>query len=262
MTSDSAEEKFNLVFRGQLVKGVDTAVAKRNLGQLFKIDAGKVEAMFSGKPIVLKRGLSADVANKYRVAIKKAGALVELVFDAPAKPRGKAQFGEPQPASNSATTSASNLGAIPGTESGMGVIPGTQPMSPASAEETDGLRAPNWQLAPLGADMLLPQEQYQPAPVEVDTSSLSVRDAAAGNLLDDGEYTEHVDVELDLGAYDLTDAGTDVLRPDERQPPIKVDIDISGLSLGKPGDTLAPVKPAPPPAPDVSNIRLQEQPTK
>lgn len=256
MTSDSADDKFNLVFRGQLAKGVDLAVVKRNLGQLFKIDAGKVEAMFSGKPVVLKRGLSSDAANKYRVAIKKAGALVELVVDAPIKPRGKASFGVPAQAASTPST-VPDMGAIPGTESGLGVIPGTQSADAAGSEGKSGIRAPNWQLAPLGADLLQPQEKPHQPPVEVDTSDLSLRDTA-GNLLDDSEYTEAVEVSLDLGAYDLTEAGADVLRPEERKPLLKVDIDISGLSLGKAGETLAPSKPTPPPAPDVSKISLQD----
>lgn len=115
MSDDFNSEKYDLVFSGQVVKGVDLAVAKKNIGQLFKLDAKKVEALFSGKKVVLKRGLNMDAAGKYRVAIKKAGALVELVMQQPVAPsRGKAVFGEPPAAGGSP-----GPGAIPGTGSMM-----------------------------------------------------------------------------------------------------------------------------------------------
>jgi len=50
-------ERFNLVFSGDLARGADLAQAKKNLGRLFKISDEKVEALFSGKAITLKKNL-------------------------------------------------------------------------------------------------------------------------------------------------------------------------------------------------------------
>lgn len=254
MSDDFNSEKYDLVFSGQVVKGVDLAVAKKNIGQLFKLDAKKVEALFSGKKVVLKRGLNMDAAGKYRVAIKKAGALVELVMQQPVAPsRGKAVFGEPPAAGGSP-----GPGAIPGTGS-MGTIPGTGPSSAtsagfgargAAAADEDGFG-----LAPPGADLLQPQERKEAPVVEVDTSGLSVR-AEGGNLLDDSEYRSTPERELDLSDYDLAEPGADVLKPEERRIQKPVEVDVSGLSAAAPGENLAPPRPAPPPAPDVSGIEL------
>jgi ribosomal protein L7/L12 len=48
--------------------------AKENLARLFKSDASKIEALFSGQPVVLKRDLSDDEADKYLRALHGAGA--------------------------------------------------------------------------------------------------------------------------------------------------------------------------------------------
>jgi len=75
----SDQEIFDLVFKGELVKGAELGTVKSNIGKLFKMAPEKVEALFSGKAITLKKGLDFDAANRYRVAIKKAGARVDLV---------------------------------------------------------------------------------------------------------------------------------------------------------------------------------------
>jgi|GEM_PF-281459 len=271
------DEKYNLIFRGVLAKSVEPAEAKRNLGQLFKIDSAKVEALFAGKPVVLKRGLTLDVATKYRVAIKKAGALVdvEMQTSTPAKPAGKAAFAVPAAES----TADKSLGAIPGAGTDLGAIPGTSPASvpqvtttiepadgeaPAAVPVTEPSPLPHveelgaeFTLAPVGADLLKPEEHSQVAAVVVDTSGLSIK-AASGNLLEPTEYRQDDALALDLSGFDLAEAGADVLKPEERKTVEPVEVDITAISLAEPGGNLASPKPAPPPAPDVSGISLED----
>ena len=231
--ADAETETYDLVFKGELVKGVELDLAKRNIGQLFKIDAAKVEKLFSGSATVLKKGLNFEAASRYRVAIKKAGARVDLKPCGAVPPRaaGKAQFG---PASESQATTS------------------TVPSQVKPSAETI---ATGFSLAPAGSDLLSPAEKMQQEPVVVDTSAISVR-AQQGNLLDEEEYQQVVSLPLDLDGYDLAEVGTDVLRPEERAPDVRADVDISGLSLGPVGERLAPKKAAPPPPPDVSAIHL------
>ncbi len=276
------DEKYNLIFRGVLAKSVEPAEAKRNLGQLFKIDSAKVEALFTGKPVVLKRGLTLDVATKYRVAIKKAGALVdvEMQTSTPVKPAGKAAFTVPAVES----TADKSLGTIPGAGTDLGAIPGTSPASvhmaavpqvtatiepadgeaPAAVPVTEPSPLPHveelgaaFTLAPVGADLLKPEEHSQVAAVVVDTSGLSIK-AASGNLLEPTEYRQDDALALDLSGFDLAEAGADVLKPEERKTVEPVEVDITAISLAEPGGNLASPKPAPPPAPDVSGISLED----
>ncbi|SMF20906.1 hypothetical protein SAMN02745866_01315 [Alteromonadaceae bacterium Bs31] len=256
MNSQSENEQYNLVFRGILAKGVEAKVAKRNLAHLFKIDANKVESLFSGKPVVLKRGLSLDVASKYRVAIKKAGALVDVELCQPAaKPGdgkvsdrkvsdGKANFSTPD------TSEQQKPGLIPGTE--------TATETESAHSEGDDQRSAGFGLAPVGVDLLKPDEKSVVEPVEVDISALSLKEAS-GKLLNEDEYRAEESLSLDLSEFDLAEPGADVLRPDERKAQPQRELDLSALSLAAPGSKLAPDKPSPPPAPNVDGITFADE---
>jgi len=238
--SDALPEKFNLVFRGQLAKGVDSGVAKKNIAQLFKISDAKVEAMFSGKAIVLKRGLTADAANKYRVAIKKAGALVEVEQERPPETRGRAVF----------VASTENGSSV---ISGMGAIPGTETNVEKQKEESDG--ETGLSLAPIGTEVLTAKERPVQPVAKIDTSNLSLRPPGE-SLLDASEYKVAEPAHQISSSLELAPSGTDVLKPQERRPEVVVDVDISGLKIDESGAKLSPQPKTPPPPPDISGIAL------
>ena len=98
------EERFDLVFSGELVAGFDVAQVKKNIQALFRIDDAKVLVLFSGKPIALRKGLDADAANKYRVAMKKAGARVDVVLSREPPPQAPSA----KPAPNSFVNNSGN----------------------------------------------------------------------------------------------------------------------------------------------------------
>lgn len=68
------QSRFKIVFDGALMPQTPLETAKENLARLFKSDAAKIEALFSGQPVVLKRDLSGDEADKYLRALHGAGA--------------------------------------------------------------------------------------------------------------------------------------------------------------------------------------------
>ena len=68
-----------IVFTGEVQAGHDRDKVKARLASLFRItDPARVERLFNGTPITLKKGLDADTARKYQAAIIKAGALVAV----------------------------------------------------------------------------------------------------------------------------------------------------------------------------------------
>ncbi len=268
-----SEEKYDLVFKGQLVKSVELNVAKRNLAALFKITPEKTEALFSGKPVVLKRNLDADAANKYRVAIKKAGALVDLVLSKPPEkkqpeqPRGKAVFmardidsptsqGEPEetrPQSDTIEYTAPVKPVPAGPEKK--VVQEEKPV-PNVARVQSG--PATFSLAPAGAELLSASEKkVVPAP-DIDVSSYTLK-PEGGTLLNPEEYAADLPFAVEISDIDLAPAGADVLTEDERKPDVVADVDTSGLSLAEPGVRLAPPKPEPPRAPDVSSLSLVDE---
>ena len=70
--------EFDVIFRGDIVIGHQLQDVKARLQQLFKTDAARIDALFTGRPVPLKRGLDEATANKYRAALMKAGAQVEV----------------------------------------------------------------------------------------------------------------------------------------------------------------------------------------
>ncbi|GGJ79315.1 hypothetical protein [Pseudomonas matsuisoli] len=64
---------FEIVFEGELMPEADPAHVRANLARLFQVDAGRVEALFSGTR-VLKTGLDEASATKYQQVLAKAGA--------------------------------------------------------------------------------------------------------------------------------------------------------------------------------------------
>lgn len=68
--------KYNIVFGGKIRDGADLGQVKENVARLFKIDATKVERLFTGSRVVLKADVDKATADKYEVTLAKAGAIV------------------------------------------------------------------------------------------------------------------------------------------------------------------------------------------
>jgi len=71
-------KSYSIVFRKEILPDLDTDLVKANLANLFKTDKGTIEKMFERRNVVIKRGLSIEQAEKYKEAVKRAGALVYL----------------------------------------------------------------------------------------------------------------------------------------------------------------------------------------
>lgn len=271
-----AEDKFNLVFKGQLAKSVELAQAKANLGKLFKVDGARLEALFSGKAVTLKKNLDFENATKYRVAIKKAGAIVELVpvevaathsagKSAPAEEpkrspsgsaetviapnvRGKAVFGErePTPAQSAAESKSQPVGELTAP-------PASQTGGTAAAQVT--LVTPDYGIAPAGSDLVDEVDRASLPVMEVDISGIELKEAS-GLLVDPSEIERPEPVQVDVAGISLAAQEGDLVKPEERPVVEAVSVDISGLSLGPEGERLSAPKKAEPTAPDVSHIHL------
>lgn len=68
------ETRFKIVFDGAVLPSTPLDTVKENLARLFKSDLARIEALFSGQLVVLKRGLSSDEADKYLQVLHSAGA--------------------------------------------------------------------------------------------------------------------------------------------------------------------------------------------
>ena len=68
-------EQFEVVFNGQIAGKKRLDEVKQQMGAMFHLDPVKLEALFTGRPVVVKKNLSKDMAEKYRLAIGKAGGI-------------------------------------------------------------------------------------------------------------------------------------------------------------------------------------------
>ncbi|MBX9915564.1 MAG: DUF805 domain-containing protein [Pseudomonadaceae bacterium] len=70
------QSKYKIVFKGELMPDAVLDEVKDQLAKLFKSDHTKINALFDGGPIALKRDLTDEEADKYLAALQRTGAKV------------------------------------------------------------------------------------------------------------------------------------------------------------------------------------------
>lgn len=156
---------YQVIFEGKLTGECPLDEVKRNLAALFKMKTEQVDALFSGKPVVIKRDIDQATALKYQAAFKKAGAECAITADTA---ENTAQRSQAKPAASAPNSGAS---ANPGDRGGR--MAGKDIVNIAIPQNLSGLS-----LAETGAVLeSLPSNQNAKIP---DTSGLSFsRDDAA-----------------------------------------------------------------------------------
>jgi uncharacterized protein YbjQ (UPF0145 family) len=91
-------DRFNVVFKGEVLPGVDPTAARKTVAQLLKVDAAKAEQLFSGQPAVLRRDVDLPTAEKIQRTLKNAGVTCELAPVGGAEPAMEAAPDEVPPA--------------------------------------------------------------------------------------------------------------------------------------------------------------------
>ncbi|WP_150302598.1 hypothetical protein [Pseudomonas saliphila] len=143
---------FEIVFQGQVKAGVAPEQARLRLGQLFQAGDQQLDILFSGRRIVIKQGLDQASAEKYRQAIERAGALC-LVEPMREEPTADAPPASPAPAEPSGSKK---------------LVPRDEYMAAFSDVE-----APDFGIAPLGADMQDEYRNFTPLPLDLSALSLA-----------------------------------------------------------------------------------------
>lgn len=173
--------KFNVVFRGQIVKSHDLSQVKQNLVKLFKSNDQAIERLFGGQEVVIRKDLDYAAAMKYQSALKSAGALalIQEIEGASTEAQTAAQSQANEPPLNKQTPSSvvSSAEAVAAT-SGDGAVEAERSKTEESGDLT---------VAAVGAQ-ILPPKVYEKR--DVDTSELSL--AAAGErILPEKEPEQH-----------------------------------------------------------------------
>lgn len=149
---------YEIAFCGRLLPGAQPDAVKANLARLFQADAQRIALLFSGRRMVIKNNLDEAAAEKYRVALERAGALAEVnsmevdVEEVEMAP-------PPMPA------------AAPPAESAPARRLQVAPRDEYMAAFVD-VEAPDFGIAPIGAD--LQDRKPEPQAPAVDLSALSL----------------------------------------------------------------------------------------
>lgn len=144
-----SEQRYEVVFRGDVVPGQSIVEVKQRLAELFGADSARIDGMFSGRPVVIKRNLDQETAQRYQASIRKAGAVVDI--------RAAADT-QSEPSAKTASSPAKSAPPLP--------------------DDTV-------EVAPVGADVLTPEYRRDFTPAEIDTSRMTVAEPGADVLRED-----------------------------------------------------------------------------
>jgi hypothetical protein len=178
--------EYQVIFEGKLTGERSLEEVKSNLAALFKMKPEQVDALFSGKAVVIKRDIDQGTALKYQAAFKKAGAVCSVLSDTPENTAQRAQ-----PKSAAAPSSGAGSSANPKDRGGR--MAGKDIVNIAVPQNLSGLS-----LAETGAvleNLLVGQNARIP-----DTSGLSFSKDDAAYLAPVKNVTE---VKVDISGLSL-----------------------------------------------------------
>lgn len=245
MAAENPEtESFDLVFRGDVVIGEAVGDVKLRLQQLFKVDSDKVEALFSGRPVALKRNLDRATAEKYQQVLRRAGAQVSLASS------GSTQASSPsarqRPKSNSGLSLAPMTGYL--------IKPEERPRLTPVNVDTSGLS-----LRPASGYLIDSEEFSRPQMVELEVPDLDLAELGA-DLLTEEERQALPVMQVDPEDWGLAEPGSNLLSAEEmgsavERPAISADFELApaGSDMGQQKDNRAAL------SPDISGLRLADQ---
>lgn len=266
------EERYRLVFRGEVLEGQHSAVVKKKLAQALGIkDEAKLEQMFAGKAVVIRKDADTKTAAKFQLAFKKSGARLRVL---------------------PVVLSMEELEAKEAAELAQAA------QAKAERERADALAAqPDqvgfndtsaWALMPAGSPVLAEEEREEIEPVEVPTDHISLDKPVAFAVEEAAEEVEPVVInapDFDVAAvgavmapatsdepevpdllldvdFSVAEAGAELVKP---SPPVEAPPALleSEFDLAEPGAVMGSgtEEQVAPPAPDVSHLTMVEEET-
>jgi hypothetical protein len=226
---------YQLIFKGEVIEGQHPAVVRKRLALALKLDDARIQTLFAGNAVVVRKSVDAETAAKFQAVFKKAGARLRVVQLAVS-------------AETSTTKSAAE-----------------------SPDETGG----GWEVLPPGTDLLEPEQRRVYPANSIDTSHLSLAkqlaflpagerydpariDAPELEIMPVGSSMgDHIEIEPVLVAADFDIAEPGAMLGVPRTPVDPRRVPDPDFDLAAPGERMSRPAPPPPPAPDVSHFKLE-----
>lgn len=269
-------QHYDIFFRGEVLDGFTIDQVKTGIAQLFKASPEKIEQLFSGKVVALRKGLDKPGALKFKQALENAGARIyvklaaeESPTETTAKPSPKAAQTTTQPAQAASQSSPKTAAAPPTTP------------TPTTTTASEAISATPLDILPAGSDLLIQAERKKDEEARIDTSQIRLASlfdtfkapteppppapdvshlstaAVGADVLEGYRNNTPPPPAPEVGHISLAAAGADVLEGYRNATPPPAAPDVDHISLAEVGADIDPAKKkAPPPAPDVSHIKL------
>lgn len=212
------EPTWQVVFRGKLLTGFAPEQVAQNLAALFKSDVARTSALLAQPKVVLKSGLTREMAERYQAALRQAGLMVALISEAPVAAGVSAQVAAPAPPATPAPAPAAASAPVAPVSAPPRPAPApvaATPVSPAAPTAAPTLAAPGALLS-----------DAKPAkPVAIDTSRLKLD--APGVVIDTSPKPK-LARNFDLSGLSVDQSGAPIAVKPKAEPP---KLDLSGLSV-------------------------------
>ena len=73
------DTRYRVVFAGDVAEGCDTKTVKEKLASLLRIELSRIEQMFNGKTVSIKKNVDHSTAQKYSDALLSLGAVCKIM---------------------------------------------------------------------------------------------------------------------------------------------------------------------------------------
>jgi len=222
-----AEQQFQILVNGTLAEGAQIDQVKQNIASLFKTSLDKVEPMFSGRKMSVKKGLDQQTAQKYKAAINKAGLAAAIAPMEDGASSDNNSKGESSLDNAVLAVTGSILDERPTTPtpdidtSDLVIGPVGEELVEASVIAEPNIDTSQLSIGEIGEDVVEPSTIKEP---DIDISNLSMGEVG-GDVI---EYEAVPEAKIDISNLSMSEVGADVSEPEEVPP---ADINTSELSL-------------------------------
>lgn len=231
-----AKGSYQVIFSGKILEHADIDMVKNNVARVFSLPEDRVEKLFSGRRLVLKKDVDQATAERYKTTLHRAGALCEIEDLSATEPVTQTPTQETKP---QAPQSVDNTSSMTVAEAGSQI---GEPVNVDNADiDTSGL-----DMAEVGITLT---ESQQVPDADIDTGSIDL--AEAGVTLAETEMV--ADANIDTSGLDMDEVGTTLAKPEEF---LEAEFDLTDLSLDEAGTTLAELESVPDVNIDTSKLSL------
>ena len=70
--------QYKIVFEGRILEGQNLAEVKKRLAGLLKSDIKKIDRLFIGAPVILKKNIDYPTASKFKETLRTTGVVCEI----------------------------------------------------------------------------------------------------------------------------------------------------------------------------------------